>query len=130
MGRFRKKFYGSAVGKVSQYPEKKVHLSISGLFQEKKQGGWENAFVNAPLKFPGLSWKFWKNRSSFHKSVQHLLKIPRPKKGTPKLCGSVYVCLSHSCRYEHNQSERRDGKLGRKLDGNPPLPPPAHPIHE
>ena len=28
------------MGKVSQYPEKKVYLSISGLFQKKKQAGW------------------------------------------------------------------------------------------
>ena len=44
---------------------RKEGLSISGLFQKKnKQGGWGNAFVNTPLNFLVLSWKFRENRSS------------------------------------------------------------------
>ena len=43
------------------------NVSIKGLFQKNaknKQGGWGNAFVNTPMKFLGLPWKFWKNRRS------------------------------------------------------------------
>ena len=32
-------------------------LSISAP-EKNKQGGWGNAFVNTPVKFLGLSWKF------------------------------------------------------------------------
>ena len=83
-----------------------------GLFvcSRKKQTGWlRKCFCKyTPLKFLGLSWKFYKNRRSqqvtytcyvlrfFHKSVLHTLKIPRPKKRTPKLCG---IFVDDPCKF-------------------------------
>ena len=86
MGRFRKKFC--------------LSVSVYLFVPEKKAGGWGNVFVNTPLKFIGLFWKFWKNQSSlkgqFHKSVKHSLKIPRPKNGTLKLCGFF---VDYPCKF-------------------------------
>ena len=88
----------------AQHPEKKMYLSISVLFQKKnEQRGWGNAFVNTPLKFLGFALKFWENRSSlqlwFDKGVQHPLQIPRPKKGTPKLCRFLLITLANSTHF-------------------------------
>ena len=76
-------------------------VSISALFQKKnEQLGWGNAFVNTPRKFVVFSWKFWENQSSlqvwFHNCVQHPLRIPRPKKRTPKLRGFF---VDHPCKF-------------------------------
>ena len=50
MGRFRKTFQASALGRVSQHSEQKAYLSIGGLLQKKnKQGGLGNAFVNSTV---------------------------------------------------------------------------------
>ena len=103
-------------------------LSVCQFQKEKKQGSWGNAFVNTPLKFLDLSWKFWKNQSSlqvwFHKSVKTLANTKAKNSGivvhimnSARVCWiikgtvfNVYVCLNHSWRYEQNQFKRLDEK--------------------
>ena len=61
----------------------------------------KNKQSRSPQTFLCLSRKFWKNRRSqqvwFHKRVLHPLKIPKPKKRTPKLCGFF---VDNPCKFD------------------------------
>ena len=54
-----------------------------------KQSGWGNAFVNTPLKFLSLSWKFWKNRKS--DCFKFLENLKAKINWIPKLCCSFLI---------------------------------------
>ena len=63
-GEIHEEVLGQCSGQgTSQHPEQNVYLYISGLFEKKnKRDGSGNVLVQTPLKFLGLSSKFWKNQ--------------------------------------------------------------------
>ena len=86
------------MGTVSQNPERKIYLSISGLFQKKKnkQAGWGNAFVNTPMKFR-RSLPVWKVMSI--KICNTAWKYQGQKRDPLTMllfCWSSTHCLIHS----------------------------------
>ena len=54
-GKIQEEVLSNAVGRVYQHPEQKVYLSISGMFQKKKQAVWlkKCPCKYTPLKFLG-----------------------------------------------------------------------------
>ena len=62
-GEVKEKVLGQCIGQDISAPRAEGLFIYQWSVQEKnKQVGCGNVFVETPLKFQGLSWKFWKNR--------------------------------------------------------------------
>ena len=87
------------MGRMSQYPEKKVYLSISVsvyqfLCSREKQAGWLRKYLCKNVTEVSRFVLEILGKSKFIASVQHPLKIPRPKNGT--LSYVAFLLITHA----------------------------------